>query len=310
MRSGPEHHDVEETKDIQDYMDDVVLGAFELAGFGEEGRELISKMDVFRSQGAETEKQRHVEEFMGDPDSLDYAIDIADTNPDLLVDQLVAMESGVREMTPEQITEIEKQLERATQIGGKNLLDDIGTNRDVWRKASFELDSHDFSDKLYADAWERIDKGKDFGYEDLAQLAGLNDIGKQNLYEAMDSGSQIRFAITYPSSDFLTPEDLQGAMNYYADELPTGMARLDGHAYTWNLMENPMKNPNLNGEQLDAVVSQLFEMKCQPKNINAYYNVDRVFRFVEDHANCGENTKNDIQRYRDWMKGQRSEERS
>lgn len=304
MRSGPEHHEASEANESS-----AILSIAEQLGYGEEAKEWISKTEVWLSRGDEMEKQRHVEEFSGDPDSLDYAIDLADKNPTLLIEQLRNMESSVEDITEEQTQAIRDQLARTVKIGGDNMLADINASRDTYRQVSFELRGQNFSSRPEYEAWQKLNEGRSLRYEDLVKLGGVSEESQKSLYNEMDSGSQRRFAITFPARDFLSPDHLQGALDFYTNNLPDGMRGLADHPYTSNLLENPLKNPNLTPDQLDGVVADIYDIKCNPRNIEAYYNAARALRFVKGHPNCTDEIKADIQKYMDWMdkNGEQSE---
>lgn len=305
MRSGPEHHEGNEEQESSALVD-----IAEAVGYGPEVEEWLSKTEVWLSNGEESEKQRHVEEHLGDPDSLNYAIDLADGNPSLLVEQLRGMESSVNDISEEQIQNIRDQLQRGIDIGGDTILSDIDNTRDTYRQVSFELRGQNFSSRYEFEAWNKINEGKSLRYEDLVKLGGVSEESQELLYKEMDRGSRRRFAITFPARDFISADDLQTALNFFTNNMPKGMKGLADHPYTWSLLENPLKNPNLTPAQLDGVVEDIYDVKCNPRNIDAYYNASRALRFVEGHPNCSDATKDDIQKYMDWMKENDGSDRS
>lgn len=302
MSSGPEQHDPIESA-IQSTQETLDKGFKFL--FGEEA---LSKLQVYRSQGNEALKASHVEQFLGDPDSLEYALDIGDKDPGLMNDQLEAMTTNdIEALSPEEVAQVRRQLEFASRIANSVDASDLAFMKRQWSDASFQLQSHDFAEGTQ----EKFADKKHYSYEQLVQLAGVSDAGKEELFQNMDEGSQLRFAITYPVLPFIEGSRLESTLSFFNREVKdTGMAKLHEQAYGWSFGENPLNNPNLTAAQLEQIVDVLYKLPCQPRNANAFANADRVFSIIQNHPNASSNAVENAQRYRTWLRDVRNKKAS
>jgi|GEM_PF-3777188 len=256
-----------------------------------------------RSRWDEGEMIRHLTEHPGDPDDMDYALDIGARNPKEMVDHIRFMDNlDVEELNPEQVAEFRQNLDHASRyLGGSHDLD-MSMMRDQWRHSNHELRSHNFSYKTQQDTWRIIDSGRDLKYGDLVKLSGMDEAIKHDLFEEMSPSSQLRYAITFPSESVVQGELLTKVLDHFNGSLPSGMANMADHPYTWSLLDNPLKNPNLTAEQLDEIADAFSEIGCNPKNMEARYNAGRVLNFIVRHPNCGAETKAYAEEYQAWLK--------
>lgn len=301
MENGPE-----DNYDVSDLMQDTretLDSAYEWA-FGEAA---LSRLNVYRN-GSSAERLRHVQEHPGDPEGLSYALELGASYPEAMMKQIEEMDpEDVKNMSPEEVERVRQNLNIMSRDLGFDM-QDIYVAREQWRKANYELQEHGFKDKTLQDALAKADRGSSFSYEDIVKLGGLSETSRGALYHAMDSGSQLRFALTFPSEAFIEGEVLNRMVDTFNDQLPEGMSRMNEHAYSWN-EKNPLRNPNLSAAQLDRILDAFWDVGCNRNNSRAQALAGGIVYKILAHPNASEATRDKVQTYQSWLSEARLEQK-